>query len=159
MDRGFREFYNNHANKVYTFILWLTQNRSSADDILQEVFVKAWKSEKIPSEQGEQLPWLYRVARNAAIDHYRKTRRFTDLKRDYTLEQKSCCGLPTEDKGIWAWLEKLAYTEKSILYLHLRDGYSYREIGEIMGMTENNVRVKAFRALKKLKENSSKKAL
>ncbi len=153
----FRRIYQEHSRKVYTFILWLSQNRSAADDILQEVFIKIWKLDSIPTPPEEQLRWLYRVARNACLDHFRKCSRFSRLRQVYGEENYD----PNEHSDgnfDWKVVDDLPETERSILYFHLRDGYTYKEIGDMLELTENNVRVKAFRALKQLKEKLTKKA-
>ncbi|MDG5816138.1 RNA polymerase sigma factor [Chitinispirillales bacterium ANBcel5] len=158
-EKEFRAVYNTFAGKVYTFILWLTQSRSSADDILQEVFLKVWRSDSVPKNEEEQLRWLYSVARNATVDHFRKSNRFSKLRQNFKHELL-CTPRESAELGFeWEWVEELAETEKAILYLHLRDGYTYREIAEILDLKENNVRIKAFRALKLLRNKLKKKEL
>jgi RNA polymerase sigma-70 factor (ECF subfamily) len=53
---------------------------------------------------------------------------------------------------VWEMLEGLSEDEKSIIYLHLKSGYNYREIGRIMNLEETAVRVRAFRAIRRLRE-------
>lgn len=157
-NREFRRIYEEYAQKVYTFILWLTHNRSAADDILQEVFIKIWKVESIPAPPEERMCWLYRVARNACLDHFRKCSRFSRLRRAYG-EENYDPNYHGETPFDWKIVDDLPETERSILYFHLRDGYTYKEIGVMLELTENNVRIKAFRALKGLREKLKKKAV
>ncbi len=159
MDKEFKEVYIRCSGKLYTFILWLTQNRTASEEILQDVFVNAWKSGSMPGEEEQQLPWFYRVARNATVDYFRKSNRFSNLRNAYGLEQRNAPvkAQAQEEQFSWNWVDELAYTEKTILYLNLRDGYTYKEIARMINLSESNVRVKAFRALKKIRENFNKK--
>ncbi len=154
----FRQLYDRNARRLYNFILWTTGNRSVCDDILQTVFIKVWRSAKVPADTGEQTAWLYAIARNACIDHFRSSRHFTEYNDEIggTAERAD-----TEDDGRLAWHEvaQLPGTERAIVYLHLKMGYSYGEIGRFMEMTENHVRVTAFRALRKLRNILIRKGL
>lgn len=154
----FKKIYEQNARRLYNFILWTTGNRSVCDDILQTVFIKVWRSGTVPAATGEQTAWLYAVARNACIDHFRSVKRFAEYNDEIggavEYSQK-------DDDGRAAWREvaQLQETERAVVYLHLKLGYSYAEIGRLMDMTENNVRVKAFRALRKLRDILMRKGL
>ena len=60
---------------------------------------------------------------------------------------------------LWEELQRLPEVERSILYLHLKIGHSYKDIGTMLNLSENLVRVRAFRSLKKLRETIIKKEL
>ena len=147
----FNKLYDQYAIKLYNFILWTTGNRAVCDDILQNVFVKVWRCASVPPDPRERNAWLYTVARNACMDHFRGSKRFVSFDESIggTVERTD-----QEDDGKLAWSEvrHLPETERAIVFLHLRLGYSYQEIGAMFDMTENNVRVKIFRALRKLRE-------
>lgn len=64
--------YENYANSLYGVILKVTNNEELAQDALQETFVKVWKnSKKYDSKKAKLFTWLYRIARNTAIDKLR----------------------------------------------------------------------------------------
>ena len=99
--------------------------------------------------------WLYAIARNACIDYFRSSARFSNFSEKYTKECSTSNGIdePGDDKEeVWKELSKLSDTDRSILYLHVKEGYAYREIAGMLDLNENQVRVKAFRALKKLRD-------
>ena len=157
-DRTFNNMYDRNARKLYNFILWTTGNRSACDDILQTVFMKVWRSAAAPESQEEQTPWLYAIARNACIDHFRKTRKCTEYNDHIGVNAEN--GDESDDgKMAWRQVSLLEETERAVIYLHLKLGYSYAEIGRLMNMTENNARVKAFRALRKLRDVLIRKGL
>jgi RNA polymerase sigma factor (sigma-70 family) len=150
--------YDRNARRLYNFILWTTGNRSACDDILQTVFMKTWRSAAVPRFEDEQTAWLYTVARNACIDHFRSTRKFAEYNDTIGVKEEN---VEESDDGRTAWrqVSQLEETERAVIYLHLKLGYTYAEIGRLMGMTENNARVKAFRALRKLRDVLIRKGL
>jgi RNA polymerase sigma factor (sigma-70 family) len=147
----FKQLYDQYARKLYNFILWTTGNRAVCDDLLQNVFFKLWCCARVPDNPGERNAWLYAIARNACMDHFRSSKRFVEFDESIggTVDRAD-----REDDGKLAWSEvrQLPETERAIVYLHLKLGYSYQEIGTLLEMTENNVRVKIFRALRKLRD-------
>jgi RNA polymerase sigma factor (sigma-70 family) len=157
-EHEFQKIYDRNARKLYNFILWTTGNRAVCDDVLQNVFVKVWRSATVPAVEGEQTAWLYAVTRNACMDYFRGKKRFVEYNDAVggTAERSDA-----EDDGKLAWQEvrQLPETERAVVYLHLKMGYSYAEIGRFLAMTENNVRVRAFRALRKLREILIRKGL
>jgi RNA polymerase sigma factor (sigma-70 family) len=159
-ERDFKQLYDTTAKRLYNFILWTTGNRSVCDDILQNVFFKVWRADNVPAGQNECTAWLYAIARNSCIDYFRSSRKFTEFN-DAIGGPEENGAEERDDDGKQAWHEatQLPETERSIVYLHCKMGYSYGEIGRMMDLTENNVRVKAFRALKKLREILIKKGL
>jgi RNA polymerase sigma factor (sigma-70 family) len=155
----FKTMYDQYAHKLYNFIIWTTGNKSSCDDILQNVFVNVWKSKTIPASADEHAPWLFAIARNACIDYYRSTKRFAHTGA--ALDEMGANDQEFENDGELAWREvnALPETERSIMYLHLRNGNTFGEIAAMLDLNESQVRVKAFRALKKLRSTLGKKGL
>jgi RNA polymerase sigma-70 factor (ECF subfamily) len=154
----FQKIYDDNARKLYNFILWTTGNRSVCDDILQNVFVKVWRCHSVPPNGGECTAWLYAVTRNACVDYFRSTRKSVEFNEDIGGATEDS---DAQDDGKLAWREvqRLPENERAIVFLHLKLGYSYAEIGRLMDMTENHVRVKAFRALRRLREILVRKGL
>jgi len=154
-EKQFTELYREYSKPLYNFIRWTTGYCSMSDDILQNMFVRIWNSNSMPENETECRRWLYAIARNACIDYFRSSARLTNFKNNYKTEC-SVSGIAdsceTGSDDIWKQLSKLPDIDRSILYLHLKEGYAYREIAETLEMNENQVRVKAFRALKKLRE-------
>lgn len=157
-EREFRRLYDTHSRSIYNYILWLTRNRQAGEDILQTVFVKLWKHRPRPDESENIEGWLFRVAHNACLDHFRRCRRFSKFRLRYARERDTAALLRLPGKETWDILTTLSESERSVLYLHMRMGYSYREIGTMLDMTENNVRVRAFRALRRLRKEYAGKS-
>jgi len=157
-DREFTALYNEHGRNLYNFTIWITANRAMCDDIIQEVFIKVWRIGKIPSDPIECRRWLLTITRNTCLDFLRKTTRLNRLRNKYKDEIHEPASDP-DAPFIWNELRNLPEMERSILYLHLKVGHPYGEIARMLEVTENLVRVRAFRALKRLRETLKKKEL
>jgi RNA polymerase sigma factor (sigma-70 family) len=147
----FNSLYNAHAKSLYNYILWMTRNTEASKDILQTVFLRLWKSDAAPEDEVGIRRWLYTMAKNSCYDSFRAHSRFTRLRAHYTAQFQST-NVDPHDGFFWDMLEELSETERCILYLHLKAGYSYAEIGRIVDLSESNVRVKVCRAVKRLRE-------
>lgn len=157
-ETDFKTIYREHGRNLYNFILWITANRSLCDDILQEVFVKVWRCASVPLDPEEQKRWLLTVSRHTCLDFLRKSSRFSRFRNKYKEEWFEQPPDP-DAPFLWGELQNLPEVERSILYLHLKIGHSYKEIAGMLDLTENLVRVRAFRSLKKLRETLIKKEL
>ena len=134
-------------------------NEQDKKDLFQEIVLSAWKGFKNFKGEAKLSTWLYRVALNTAITFYRKEKRqvaTAGYKEDYAA---SVSDIPfTEDEQLTAMhkaIADLSNIDKGLVMLYLED-YSYNDIGEIMGISPNNVAVKMNRIKTKLKENSKK---
>ena len=149
--RKFRDMYEVHGGGIYNYLLWMTKDAETSRDILQTVFIRAWEARSLPGSEDALKRWLFTTARNAFFDSYRAHQRLSRLRVRYTREFYQA---PREPRGglFWEILSKCSDDELSILYLHLKAGYSYSEIGSILDLSESNVRVKACRAIGRLRE-------
>lgn len=134
-------------------------NEQDKKDLFQEIVLSAWKGFKNFKGEAKLSTWLYRVALNTAITFYRKEKRqvaTASYKEDYAA---GLSDIPfNEDEQLTAMhkaIADLSNIDKGLVMLYLED-YSYNDIGEIMGISPNNVAVKMNRIKTKLKENSKK---
>ena len=88
--------YENYSDSLYGVILKITRNEELAQDALQESFVKIWKnSKKYDSSKAKLFTWLYRIARNTAID---KLRSFNNrFEKEVQIDKSNVYILPTEN--------------------------------------------------------------
>src|SRR5690349_23866342 len=121
------------------------------DDLFQEITVQVWRS--IPSfrhESGETT-WIYRVALNTAIQWVKKERKHSEagtLDRVYVLEEYEV-GVDEQLDWLYKQIHQLNGIDRSITLLML-DNFSYKEMADILGITESNVGVKINRIKKRL---------
>ena len=152
----FNKIYDLYSKKLYNYALWLTRNKDSSNDIVQTVFIKFWKNEKIFDQDCEIEAWLYKVTRNACIDFFRKCSRNTKFRLKYLKEIPLFSNEPQENKSVWNMLDRLSEKERSILYLYYRMGYPHKNVAQILNITESCVRTSSFRALEKLRKKCNR---
>lgn len=150
-ERKFRELYKVHGPSIYNYLLWMTKDRETSSDILQTVFIRAWEARLLPGNEDALKRWLFTTARNAFFDTYRGRSRLSRLRVRYAREFYEA-PKETHTSLFREILSECSADERSILYLHLKAGYSYGEIGSILDLSESNVRVKTCRAIKRLRE-------
>lgn len=125
-------------------------------DLFQEIIVQLWKS--YPKFRGESKfsTWLYRIALNTAISDLRKQRRrITPLDPEHLPIQLQDMQYPKEQEEqlqqLYAAINQLTEVEKALVMLYLEDR-SYDEMEEILGINQNNLRVKMNRIKEKLRK-------
>jgi len=161
---SFGILYDRYIEKIYRFIYYKTFSKEVTEDLVSDVFTKAL--EKIHSYQPEKGPfsaWLYRIARNGVIDYYR-TRKST-VTIDDTFE------LSTDDRTAEAhdavnalgkvteYLKTLTPKQREIITLRVWEEKSYREIAEIVGGTEDSVKMAFSRSIRDVREQCGPFAL
>jgi RNA polymerase sigma factor (sigma-70 family) len=134
------------------------ENPQDKEDLFQEILLNAWKS--IGNFRGDAKfsTWLYRVALNTAITFYRKDQRVietSELKEQLAAVPDISYGQQETLTAMYKVISELSPIDKALVMLYLED-YSYQEIGDMLGITANNVAVKMNRVKTKIKDNSKK---
>jgi len=131
-------------------------SREDREDLKQEIILQLWKS--YPGFQGKSKfsTWMYRIAFNTAITNIRKSKRHPIVEALSDTEQsipaKEDIDYMDDDmNSLFKAIAKLKDVEKAIVTLYLEEK-SYKEIGEIVGISEKNVSVKIVRLKDKLKK-------
>jgi RNA polymerase sigma-70 factor (ECF subfamily) len=154
-EERFRALYDAHYWRVLAYAVRRTNQRDDAHEAVAEVFSIAWRRfDDIP--EGAELPWLYGVARRVLANQRRAHGRWTRLLGRVGLlegRERSEPGaeLPDHFADIRAALTRLNPTEREILLLTLWEGLSQAEVGEMLGLSENAVAIRAHRARRKLR--------
>ncbi|MDT0558308.1 RNA polymerase sigma factor [Ichthyenterobacterium sp. W332] len=93
-ERALNLLYKNYSNSLYGVILKVTNNEEIAEDALQETFIKVWKNaKKYDAKKAKLFTWLYRIARNTAID---KLRSFNNrFQKEVQIDKSNVYILPT----------------------------------------------------------------
>lgn len=136
-------------------------NEEHRKDLFQEILIQLWKSYTSFRGDSKFTTWLYRVAINVAIQDFRKTKRKRQLffqTNDFS-ESSEATKSNLQDEKLKAMhnaIANLNKVEKAIVMLHL-DEKSNEEIAEIVGITQNYVRVKMNRIKTKLSKTVNNK--
>ncbi|SRR6056297_1298356 len=166
-EETFLEVYDRYIDDIYRFIYFKVSKPEEAQDITSVVFLKAWNSlrEEESIEDKFLVAYLYKIARNCVIDHYRRSRNNLSLEGDKEEEGRGALTdfkdegqnlareteIDSEMENVYRKLEELKEEYKEIIVLKYVNELTLSEIASITGRTRNNVRVKLHRALKALR--------
>jgi len=150
-----RVLYEEHYGKMMGVCLRYSNNSEDALDILHEGFIKVFKN-LAKYEPGTSLTaWIRRIMVNTAIDYYRKNirRRTEDLEQAYHVSSGDPDAVSEMTKEeILESVQELSPAYRAVFNLYVIDGYSHKEIGEILGITESTSRSNLVKARTKLKK-------
>lgn len=156
--KAFTLIYKKYNNELFLFYLARLNNREDALDLTSELFIKVIKSIHTFKFKSSFRTWLYVVARNLLKDLYKKK----SEKKEYNLlddeierlESKETADEESVEKSeslnkLTKILKKLPEKYRILLELRYLSSLTFKECGEVMGITENNAKVIHNRALKK----------
>ncbi|NCI46383.1 RNA polymerase sigma factor [Sediminibacterium soli] len=155
-EKEFITLLNQHQKIVHKVCNLYMDRHSDREDLFQEITLQAWKAYGSFRGDAKFSTWLYRVALNTAITFFRKEKKQPETYSTDTVPERPDDGYdPVEEqvKAMYAAIGELSKIDKAIIMLYLED-YQYNEIGEMMGITANNVAVKMNRIKTKLKEKT-----
>jgi len=156
-EAAFGEIYNLYFQKIYRFIYYRVGNKEIAEDLAEEVFLKAFTKISSVKEDVAFAGWLYQIARNQVIDYYRQKKLTISLDEiENTLEYESnvvdVINLEQQQKILLRFLKELTTEQQVVLKLKFFEDLNNGEIAEIMAKSEGAIRVIQHRAISKLQE-------
>ena len=156
---AFETIVSEFEGSLLRYVRRLVYDYDAAQDVVQDTFIKLFKSWKDDLQPSSRISsWLYRVAHNCAVDHLRKESR-RRLHHRLHAEQSEYFTLPNRGEGFAvgeaavkavAALRTLSLREQQLVILKVYEEKSYREIGEITGLTVSNVGFILHHAMKKM---------
>lgn len=163
----FQYYYQKYFKKIYNYVYFrVGQNHYLAEDLTQEIFIQAFEHFDQFNEKNRFCTWLYTIAKNKTIDHYRKKQiEKVDLEDVDNTNAVSINAQETfikefehnlEFTKIKQKLKKLSQTDQEIIILRYINDLEINEISEIMKKDANYIRVNLHRAIKKLSNLSMK---
>lgn len=157
-EKEFIALLNRHQKIIYKVCNLYMDMHSEREDLFQEITLQAWKAYGSFRGDAKFSTWLYRVALNTAITFFRKEKKQPAIYSTNSVPdqyEESYDPIEEQVKAMYSAIGELSKIDKAIVMLYLED-CSYIEIGEIMGITANNVAVKMSRIKSKLKEETQK---
>jgi len=158
--QAFALLYEKYSDSIHRYFYFRLASIEMAEDLTEAVFIKTWEALPSFSLSGKELnfrAWLYRIAHNTLVDYFRSHKE--ELSIELIGDIPSTMSIPekeVEQKEIKAQLTNAVHQldEQSIQVIMSRfiAGLDNQETAEITGLSEGNVRVIQFRALKKLRE-------
>jgi RNA polymerase sigma-70 factor (ECF subfamily) len=155
---AFGRLYDIYADRIYRHIYYRTGNVEDARDMMQEVFVKAWKA--LPKYRKTKTPflgWLYTISHNRVVDYYRTKKDYAYLNDEITVADT---GTGPEDlaearftqQEVRKAILQLPEEQQRVIIMSFIDGIEYRQIAEALHKREGNIRVIVHRALKNMRK-------
>lgn len=154
-DRGaFERLYRDNVNRVYSLCARMVSDRDRAEELTQDVFVRAW--EKLESFRGQSslATWLHRLAVNVVLQHLRTTKRdglrlIDDVDEAAFGSRSPAASVESEIDMDWA-LAQLPAGARTVFVLHDVHGYSHDEIAQMTGIAAGTARAQLWRARRAL---------
>ena len=152
---AFGELYRIHAGRIHALCLRLEGDQARAEELTQDVFVRAW--ERLSSFRGESAfgTWLHRLAVNVVLADrrslWRRGRRlfFTD---DPAAFERPGEAVGTSASDLETAIARLPPGARTVFVLHDVEGYTHEEIGRLSGIAEGTSKAQLFRARRLLRE-------
>ena len=148
----YNQLVSDCSDGLYRYALKLTGSEQHAQDLVQDAFEKIWlKKSKIHFEKGKS--YLFRTVHHLYIDFFRRSK-IIRFEGEDKAQNTPTFGTITIDLNeiLENALNQLNEIQKSAVLLRDYEGYNYAEIGELLDLSESQVKVTIFRARKKLQE-------
>ncbi len=146
-------------NKLFRLALRITLNREEAEDVVQDTMIKVWNARERWQDLESIEAFSLTIARNLSLDRIKKKENQNDSIENEKIEQPDTASTPSErmiqkDKLdiVRKMIDELPEKQRSCLQLRDIEGKAYREIAEILEITEEQVKVNIFRARQTVKQ-------
>ena len=154
----FQPLYNRYYEQIFQFIYKRTLDQGICSDICSQVFLKAMQRLDGYTYKGVPFSaWLFRIASNEVAQHYRSTQKnrvvsVEDYNLNYMIDEMETDDLAPYRKALLSSLEELRPGDMEILELRFFEQRPFKEVADIMGITESNAKVRTYRVLERLKK-------
>lgn len=167
LDIQFTDIFNTYQNQIYNYVLRMVRNQDIAEELTQEIFIKTYNNLSSFRGDSKLSTWIYGIATNTCLDHFRSS----DFKKAEITEgiELNVLSEETDIEGIQKilsieedliksemadcirdYIENLATEYRTVLILHDLEGFKNREIAHLLGCTLDTVKIRLYRARKKL---------
>jgi len=156
---AFERLYRTHGQRMFALCLRMTADRGTAEELVQDVFVRAWQ--KLDSFRGDAAfgTWLHRVAVNIVLSRRKQdgVRRERTVEDDTSIDAAPARSVPVGDRlDLEAAIAQLPTGARRIFVLHDVEGYTHEEIGDLLGITSGGSKAQLHRARLLLREALSR---
>jgi len=160
-ERTFEGLVQEYKNRIHSYVCRMTNDSPDAEDLTQEVFIRAYQSLAAFRHDAALDTWLYRIATNLVIDRFRRGRRApqivrVDVETDEALREMPAHGrdgdpqasaqLGELQRHVQRAVHSLPAKLRSVVVLHEMEGLSYEEVAETLGCPVGTVKSRLFNA-------------
>jgi RNA polymerase sigma-70 factor (ECF subfamily) len=156
---AFEELFNRYQSRVLSFALRLRLDRDSAEEVVQEIFIKLWSYRQSLNQEIPIGALLFKISRNQIINYFRSISR-ESLSRKQYLNSISTIQHGYDNSGDHDYLDlmdkaidKLPSKRKAIFFMCKKKGMSYDEISKELGISKDTVRLQMIKSLKALRKS------
>ena len=154
---AFNYLYDHYSGALYTIINQIVQEKETANDVLQEVFVNIWKKmNTYDPTKGRLFTWMLNIARNAAIDKIR-SKAFRDNQKNQPISENESTGpylssdAGVNDVGLKKVLMTLSDEYRRLIDLSYFQGFTHEEIAKMLGIPLGTVKTRIRTAISQLR--------
>lgn len=155
-EQAYRKLYEAYAKKIYTFCARMLGDAQDAEDVLQDTFVQVFKNVESFRFECSAATWIYGIARHLCLDRLRRRKKFLFLSYEQKVEAGESFA-DSQDPGraleaaelksdVQSALEKLPEKDRMVLIYREMLGFSYGDIGVMMGWKEGTVKSRLHHA-------------
>ena len=166
-DSVFSRLYDEYHNDVFRFLIYLMRDRDQAEDLMHEVYVRVLKAYSGFEGKSSEKTWLFSIAKNVAIDHYRKSsvrRKHSFDKFDWEKSElvsteilpDNFVVLNEEMKDLLNVLDMCTGDQKMVIHMRFIHDLSIAETADILGWSEGKVKTTQHRAINALRKKISR---
>jgi len=151
--------YNAYYMRVFSYVMTLSGDRHSAEEITQEAFFRAFSRSSDFRNESDEVTWLCAIAKNCFVDETRRRNKTAPIPEDLPSSGKSIEQMVSDRDSsfrIHTVLHTLEEPYREVFELRIFGELSFSQIGTIFGKTENWARVTYHRARLKLQERMDK---
>ncbi len=153
---AFGNLYTIYVEQIYRYVFYQVKDKMTAEDITEEVFIKAWRAIDSCKGRGETFSsWLYRIAHNYTIDVLRSRQkrlaRETEVTADISYSKQEA-EVRLKRQELLEAVARLPQNQKQVIILKFIEGLDNQEIGQVMNKNQGAIRVLQMRALATLRQ-------
>jgi RNA polymerase sigma-70 factor (ECF subfamily) len=154
---AFGKLYDMHVDRVYRHVYYRVGNEQDAEDLTQQVFLKAWQAiHKYKKTASPFIAWLMTISHNLVVDFYRTRKDRAYLEAEVLADgsasnPEAAAQASLEQQRLRRAILQLGSDEQQVVILRFIEGFEFAEIASLMNKKEGNVRVILHRALVKLR--------
>lgn len=155
---AYGDLYEHYLDDVYRYVYFRIGNHQDAEDLTEAVFIKAWQSlARCYAEKALFRRWVFRIAGNAVIDHYRTVKQALSIDEtmpviDERMNLELNMDIQEEVSHLLTAVRQLSAVHQHVLVLRFANGLNTEETARVLDRSPGAVRVLQHRALKALQE-------
>lgn len=158
----FHRLYDDYHSDVFHFLIYMLKDRATAEDLSHEVYIRAIKAYERFENKSSEKTWLFAIAKNVAIDHFRKQKIRSQYAFDFfDWESEQLIGIDKspeeisigneENVQLYRALDECSGDQKTVIILRYIQQLSIAETAKILEWSESKVKTTQHRAIKQLK--------